>query len=54
MSSTAHACASRSLRRGADIGVVGTLWEDDLLVAEPFLENSLMCFCAPGHPLARP
>ena len=36
----------------ADIGVVGTLWEDDLLAAEPFLENSLMCFCAPGHPLA--
>ena len=22
------------------------------LAAEPFLENSLMCFCAPGHPLA--
>jgi DNA-binding transcriptional LysR family regulator len=36
----------------ADIGVVGTLWEDDALAAEPFLENSLMCFCAPGHPLA--
>lgn len=39
------------LTGGADIGVVGTLWEDDLLVAEPFLENSLMCFCAPNHPL---
>ena len=36
----------------ADVGVVGTLWEDDVLAAEPFLENSLMCFCAPGHPLA--
>jgi DNA-binding transcriptional LysR family regulator len=35
----------------ADVGVVGTLWEDDALAAEPFLENSLMCFCAPGHPL---
>jgi DNA-binding transcriptional LysR family regulator len=37
----------------ADVGVVGTLWEDDALAAEPFLANSLMCFCAPGHPLAR-
>jgi DNA-binding transcriptional LysR family regulator len=36
----------------ADVGVVGTLWEDDALAAEPFLDNSLMCFCAPGHPLA--
>ncbi len=36
----------------ADVGVVGTLWDDDVLDAEPFLENSLMCFCAPGHPLA--
>ncbi len=36
---------------GADVGVVGTLWDDDALAAEPFLENSLMCFCAPGHPL---
>lgn len=36
---------------GADVGVVGALWEDDVLAAEPFLENSLMCFCAPGHPL---
>ena len=36
----------------ADIGVVGSLWDDDALAAEPFLENSLMCFCAPGHPLA--
>jgi LysR family transcriptional regulator, low CO2-responsive transcriptional regulator len=37
----------------ADIGVVGTLWEDDALAAEPFLENTLMCFCAPGHPFAQ-
>lgn len=36
----------------ADIGVVGSLWDDDLLAAEPFLDNSLMCFCAPNHPLA--
>jgi LysR family transcriptional regulator, low CO2-responsive transcriptional regulator len=36
----------------ADIGVVGALWEDEVLAAEPFLENSLICFCAPGHPLA--
>ena len=35
----------------ADVGVVGTLWDDDLLEAEPFLANSLMCFCAPSHPL---
>jgi LysR family transcriptional regulator, low CO2-responsive transcriptional regulator len=40
------------LSGGADIGVVGTLWDDDLLEAEPFLANSLMCFCAPTHPLA--
>jgi DNA-binding transcriptional LysR family regulator len=36
----------------ADVGVIGTLWDDDVLEAEPFLENALMCFCAPGHPLA--
>jgi DNA-binding transcriptional LysR family regulator len=41
------------LNGGADIGVVGTLWDDDLLDAEPFLANSLMCFCAPSHPLAK-
>jgi LysR family transcriptional regulator, low CO2-responsive transcriptional regulator len=39
------------LTGGADIGIVGTLWDDDLLEAEPFLANSLMCFCAPSHPL---
>jgi len=39
------------LTGAADIGVVGTLWDDDLLAAEPFLANSLMCFCAPTHPL---
>ncbi len=39
------------LEGSADIAVVGTLWEDEVLAAEPFLENSLMCFCAPGHPL---
>lgn len=36
----------------ADLGVVGRLWDDDALVAEPFLENELMCFSAPDHPLA--
>jgi DNA-binding transcriptional LysR family regulator len=36
----------------ADVGIIGTLWDDDVLAAEPFLQNSLMCFCAPGHPLA--
>lgn len=39
------------LTGGADVGVVGTLWDDDLLDAEPFLDNSVMCFCAPNHPL---
>lgn len=39
------------LEGSADIAVIGTLWDDALLAAEPFLENSLMCFCAPGHPL---
>jgi DNA-binding transcriptional LysR family regulator len=39
------------LEGSADVAVVGTLWEDAVLTAEPFLENSLMCFCAPGHPL---
>jgi DNA-binding transcriptional LysR family regulator len=39
------------LTGAADVGVVGTLWDDDLLEAEPFLDNSLMCFCAPTHPL---
>jgi DNA-binding transcriptional LysR family regulator len=36
----------------ADLGVVGRLWEDGLLDAEPLLDNSLMCFSAPQHPLA--
>lgn len=35
----------------ADLGVAGRLWEDDVLEAEPFMGNELMCFCAPGHPL---
>jgi DNA-binding transcriptional LysR family regulator len=39
------------LEGSAHIAVVGTLWEDEVLAAEPFLENSLMCYCAPGHPL---
>jgi DNA-binding transcriptional LysR family regulator len=35
----------------ADLGVAGRLWDDDLLEAEPFIENELACFCAPTHPL---
>ncbi|PZR83318.1 MAG: LysR family transcriptional regulator [Candidatus Aeolococcus gillhamiae] len=35
----------------ADLGVVGRLWDDGLLEAEPFLDNQLMCFSAPTHPL---
>ena len=31
--------------------MVGTLWDDDRLEAEPFLDNALMCFSAPNHPL---
>ena len=37
----------------ADLGVAGRLWDDDLLEDEPFMGNELMCFSAPGHPLAR-
>ena len=37
----------------ADIGVAGRLWDDDLLLAEPFLDNELMCFSAPDHPLVQ-
>ena len=37
----------------ADLGVVGRLWDDTLLDAEPFLDNSLMCFSAPDHPLSK-
>lgn len=39
------------LDSGADFGVVGRLWDDDALSAEPFLENELMCFSSPTHPL---
>jgi DNA-binding transcriptional LysR family regulator len=31
--------------------VVGRLWDDDVLCAEPLLKNQLMCFSAPDHPL---
>lgn len=41
----------RLLAGEADLGVVGRLWEDDLFEAEPLLENQLMCFSAPDHPL---
>jgi DNA-binding transcriptional LysR family regulator len=36
----------------ADLGVLGRLWPDKALHATPFLENELMCFSAPDHPLA--
>ena len=36
----------------ADLGVAGRLWEDDLLEAEPFMGNELMCYSTPDHPLA--
>ncbi len=39
------------LTGAVEIGVVGSLWDDRLLAAEPFLDNALMCFSAPGHPL---
>jgi DNA-binding transcriptional LysR family regulator len=35
----------------ADLGIAGRLWDDDLLEAEPFIENELACFSAPTHPL---
>src|ERR1700730_12104814 len=35
----------------ADLGVAGRLWDDDLLKAEPFMANDLMCYSAPGHAL---
>lgn len=35
----------------ADLGVAGRLWDDDLLEAEPFIDNELACFSAPTHPL---
>ncbi len=34
-----------------DLGVAGRLWDDDVLDAEPFIENELACFSAPDHPL---
>jgi DNA-binding transcriptional LysR family regulator len=37
----------------ADIGVAGRLWEDELVQAEPLMENALMCFSAPDHPLVK-
>jgi DNA-binding transcriptional LysR family regulator len=40
------------LERGdADLGILGRLWNDQMLEAEPFMENSVMWFCAPTHPL---
>ncbi len=36
----------------ADLGVLGKLWDDDRLASEPFMDNELMCFSAPDHPLA--
>jgi DNA-binding transcriptional LysR family regulator len=39
------------LRGEADLGVLGRLWEDELLMAEQLLDNELRCFAAPSHPL---
>jgi DNA-binding transcriptional LysR family regulator len=41
----------RLLSGDADLGVVGRPFEADLFFAEPLLENTLMCFSAPDHPL---
>lgn len=44
----------RLLEGDADLGVVGRLWDgDELLEAEPLLENQLLCFSAPDHPLVK-
>ncbi len=37
----------------ADLGVLGRLWKDSALAAEPFMENTVMWFCAPNHPLIK-
>lgn len=37
----------------ADLGVAGRLWDDDLLEAEPFLDNELACYSAPDHPFVK-
>ncbi len=41
----------RLLSGEADLGVVGRPFEVSLFHAEPLLENTLMCFSAPDHPL---
>lgn len=43
----------RLLDGEADLAVVGRLWDDHVLEAEPLLQNQLMCFSAPDHPLVR-
>lgn len=35
----------------ADLGLVGRVWDEEQFASEPLMENQLMCFCAPGHPL---
>jgi LysR family transcriptional regulator, low CO2-responsive transcriptional regulator len=35
-----------------DVGVAGKLWEDERIEALPLIENQLMCFSGPDHPLA--
>jgi DNA-binding transcriptional LysR family regulator len=37
----------------ADLGVIGRLWAEPIFAAVPLVENYLMWFCAPGHPLVR-
>ena len=43
----------RLLRREADVGISGHVWNDDRIGSVPLLENELSCFCAPSHPLSR-
>ena len=42
----------RLLRREAELGVVGRLWQDDRIRSQPVMENALGCYCAPTSPLA--
>ncbi len=35
----------------ADLGVTGRPWPDGLIQARPLMENQLLCFSSPDHPL---
>ncbi|MBC5804613.1 MAG: LysR family transcriptional regulator [Candidatus Eremiobacteraeota bacterium] len=37
----------------ADLGILGRLWKDDVFCAEPLIQNDLMWFSAPDHPLVK-